>query len=156
MNKYFCGISVGKYQPYTLAHDYAHHKMLEECQNIIIYVINPDYNDPKYNPFTQREVGKMIRNSFSEIELKKIKIIFIKNIKEIKTKFKGNQVVEYGLDDVFYLEKIININKISLKKNSELKTEKEILDSLYDKKLELLDQVNSSNIKYLRRIIVPF
>lgn len=147
---------VGDYQPYTNAHNYAHLKMIKDCSSIILYVLNPDYNNPKYNPFTQREVGKMIRNCYNEEDLKKIKIVFIKDTQEIKIKFKKNNVVEYSVNNNFYLKNNPDVNKIQINIPHEFKTEKEILDSLYSKKLELLDQVNPLNTKYLRRIVLPF
>lgn len=153
MNTNLCGISVGRFQPYTLAHNFLHKKMLQECLSVAIYVINPDYNNPKYNPFTQREIGKMIRNSFSEEELKKIKIIFISNTEEIK--IKKIPIVEYSTENNFYLDDG-KVNKINLEIPINFKKEREILDSIYDKKLEFLDQVNPKNIRYLRRIVLPF
>lgn len=149
-------ISIGRFQPYTLFYKKLHKKIIEECSFLIIYVIRPNIKNPKYNPFSTREVSKMIRNSFTKEELNFIKINFIHSENEINLNTDKKNLFYY-----YYKNEYFEINNKSFKtvvveEESDFKNEKDILDFVYSKKIDYTNFVEKSNFKYLRRLVVPF
>lgn len=64
MNKYKCGLYIGRFQPIHIGHESIIRKMLDECEQIIIAVGSAQEYNTERNPFTFEQRADLIINTF--------------------------------------------------------------------------------------------
>ena len=64
MNKYKCGLYIGRFQPIHIGHESIIRKMLKECDQVIIVVGSAQESGTERNPFTFEQRADLIMNVF--------------------------------------------------------------------------------------------